>query len=175
MVFANLQRVKNLTGVHVAIIGHTGKEVSRGMRGSNAALGDVDLMVEISGENIRTATVTKANDAPEGPLFSFKSEVHTFGQDEDGDPITVNIVSSEEVSAQVAAKPGEPKLTPQNQKLLFRILHDAGEAGLALEEWNNRAKDAGVTRPASRTEARYALLDKQMVREYGGIWKVNHD
>jgi hypothetical protein len=95
MVFANLQRVKNVTGAHLAIIGHTGKDVSRGMRGSNAALGDVDLMVEISGDVIRTATVTKANDAPEGPLFSFKSEVHEFGTDEDGDPITVNIVSGE--------------------------------------------------------------------------------
>jgi hypothetical protein len=36
MVFANLQRVKNATGVHSAIIGHTGKDVTRGMRGSNA-------------------------------------------------------------------------------------------------------------------------------------------
>ena len=55
-------------------------------------------MVTIGGDEIKTATVTKANDAPEGPLFSFKSEVHDFGTDEDGDPITVNIVSSEEVS-----------------------------------------------------------------------------
>ena len=101
-VFANVQRVKNETDVHVALIGHTGKDVTRGSRGSNAILGDADLMIEISGDAIRTATVTKANDAPEGPLFSFKSEVHNFGHDEDGDPITVNIVSSEEVEARPA-------------------------------------------------------------------------
>jgi hypothetical protein len=47
-----------------------------GARGSNAILGDVDVMVEISGDIIRTATVTKANDMPEGPLFSFKSDIH---------------------------------------------------------------------------------------------------
>jgi hypothetical protein len=29
---------------------------------------------------------------PEGPLFSFKSKIFEFGKDEDGDPITVNIV-----------------------------------------------------------------------------------
>jgi hypothetical protein len=91
-VFASVQRVKNVTGVHVALIAHTGKDVERGMRGSNAALGDVDLMVEIRANgDIRTATATKANDGPEGPLFSFTSEVHEFGHDEDGDPITVNI------------------------------------------------------------------------------------
>jgi hypothetical protein len=98
-VFANVQRVKNNTGVHVALIGHTGKDESRGARGSNALLGDVDVMVSISGDEIKTASVTKANDAPEGPLFSFKSEVHEFGTDEDGDPITVNVVSSEQVDA----------------------------------------------------------------------------
>ena len=85
-VFANVQRVKNNTGVHVALIGHTGKDESRGARGSNALLGDVDVMVTIGGDEIKTATVTKANDAPEGQLFSFKSEVFDFGPDEDGDP-----------------------------------------------------------------------------------------
>jgi RecA-family ATPase len=47
--FANLARIKNATGVHVAIVGHTGKDEGRGMRGSNASYGDVDVMVEISG------------------------------------------------------------------------------------------------------------------------------
>jgi hypothetical protein len=102
-VFANVQRVKNSTGVHVALIGHTGKDESRGARGSNAILGDVDMMVSISGDDIKAVTVTKANDAPEGLLFSFKSEVHHFGTDEDGDPITVNVVSSESVDASQSA------------------------------------------------------------------------
>ncbi|WP_338821433.1 AAA family ATPase [Bradyrhizobium septentrionale] len=101
-VFANVQRVKNEADVHVALVGHTGKDVERGARGSNAILGDADLMVTISGDTIKTATVTKANDAPEGPLFSFKSEMHEFGLDEDGDPITVNVVSTDDVEAQAA-------------------------------------------------------------------------
>src|SRR6266851_7142950 len=106
LVFANVQRVKNATETHVALIGHTGKDEARGMRGSNAALGDVDLMVTISGDLIRTATVTKANDAPEGQLFSFKSDVHHFGIDEDGDPITVNVVSGEDVQSLQSATKG---------------------------------------------------------------------
>jgi hypothetical protein len=103
-VFANVQRVKNTTDVHVALVGHTGKDETRGARGSNALLGDVDVMVTLSGDDIRTATVTKANDASEGPLFSFKSEVHEFEQDEDGDPVTVNVVSSEKQLMQAAPR-----------------------------------------------------------------------
>src|ERR1700716_3390147 len=63
-VFARLQRLKDGVGCHVALIGHTGKDESRGARGSNALLGDVDLLVMISGNTVKTATVTKANDAP---------------------------------------------------------------------------------------------------------------
>lgn len=175
LVFANVQRVKNNTDSHVALIGHTGKDENRGARGSNAILGDVDLMVTITGEEIKTATVTKANDAPEGPLFSFKSEVHSFGvdEDEDGDEITVNIVSGETIS-ETAAKPRDQKLTGQNQRLLFRILHDAGAAGLTRAEWNSLAREAGVTREATLNDVRNALLDKKMVRNSADRWFVEH-
>ncbi|MDB5627836.1 MAG: hypothetical protein JWQ51_176, partial [Tardiphaga sp.] len=121
-VFANLQRIKNTIDLHVAIIGHSGKDQARGARGSNAFLGDVDVMVTISGDEIKTAMVTKANDAPEGPLFSFKSTVHEFGTDEDGDPITVNIVSGDDVSESTLTVSGDPKLTP-NQRVMFRLLY----------------------------------------------------
>jgi hypothetical protein len=177
MVFANIQRIKDAAGKpHVALVGHTGKDESRGARGSNAILGDVDIMVEISASgDIRTATVTKANDAPEGTLFSFKSEIHNFGTDEDGEPITVNVVSSEDVSAQVAAQTTGPKLRP-NQRTVFELLHAAGGAGLTLEDWNAQAKDAGigVHRKADLTDIRNSLLSKGFVREYGGRWKVDH-
>ncbi len=173
MVFANLQRVKNVTGVHVAIIGHTGKDVSRGMRGSNAALGDVDVMVEVAGDIVRTATVTKANDAPEGPLFSFKSDVHEFGTDEDGDPITVNVVSSDACETDSAPKTREPKLST-NQRVMFRLLHDAGSAGMETEEWNEKARDVGITTKQRLYELRMALKDKKLVREYAGRWFVSN-
>lgn len=91
VLFANIARIKQQTGVHVAIVGHTGKDETRGMRGSNASYGDVDAMVEISGDTIKASTVTKANDRPEGRLFSFTSDIVDFGLDEDDDPITVNI------------------------------------------------------------------------------------
>jgi hypothetical protein len=175
-IFANIQRVKNATGVHAALIGHTGKDESRGARGSNALLGDVDVMVtiETNGE-IKTAKVTKANDAPEGPLFSFKGEVREIGRDEDGDPETVNIVSPEEVSSGSTLPSKDPKLKP-NQQTVFAILHAAGAAGLALEDWNAQAKEAGIgiKRKADLTDIRNALQSKGLVRSYGDRWTVVH-
>lgn len=102
--FTNLARFKEETGgPHVALVGHTGKDETRGARGSNAIYGDVDMLVTISGDTTKTATVVKANDMPEGPLFSFRSKVFEFGKDEDGDPITVNIVEPAEGAGTVCA------------------------------------------------------------------------
>jgi hypothetical protein len=173
-VFANLQRIKNEIDAHFAIIGHTGKNVDLGARGSNAILGDVDVMVTISGDLIRTATVTKANDAPEGPLFSFESEIFEFERDEDGDPVTVNIVS-DEIPQQSAQVSNDPKLT-KNQQTLFGMLHAAGAAGLTLEDWNNQARDAGigVKRKADLNDIRAALFGKGLVRNYGDRWHAVH-
>jgi hypothetical protein len=129
-------------------------------------------MVSLSGELVKTATVIKANDMHEGPLLSFKSEVHEFGRDEDGDPITVNVVSPEHISTIDAAKPSEPKLS-QNQRVMYRLLTDAGPTGLTVEEWNDLARENGITTKQRHYEARMALKDKGLVREYAGRWKVN--
>jgi hypothetical protein len=173
-VFVNVQRIKDKIGCHVCLVGHTGKDETRGSRGSNAILGDADVMLTISvSGDTRTVTVIKANDAQEGPLFSFKSEVHEFGRDQDGDPITVNVVSQDEVATQ--AKSGDPKLT-RNQQTLFAMLHDAGATGLTTEAWNAKAREAniGTKRKADLNDIHRALRDKKMVRQYGDKWHVNH-
>ena len=87
--------------------------------------------------------MTKTNDAPEGPLFSFKSETHDFGTDADGDPTTVNVVSAEEVSAEALSKPDQPCLT-ENLEAMLRLLHDAGQGGLSTAKWNARAREIGI-------------------------------
>jgi hypothetical protein len=92
---ANLRRVLDKLPIHIATIGHTGKDESRGERGSNARLADVDVQVQIGGDTLRTATVKKANDQPEGPLTSFRLEPFEFGVDEDGDPFRTFIVIDE--------------------------------------------------------------------------------
>jgi RecA-family ATPase len=45
---ANFRQVIDRTGIHIATVGHTGKDVSKGERGSNAKLADVDLEVQIA-------------------------------------------------------------------------------------------------------------------------------
>jgi hypothetical protein len=173
LVWGNLAEVRLKTGVHSAVIGHMGKDTSKGERGSNSTLGDADVVISISGDDlVKTATVTDANDLAEGDLFSFTGKKYVFGTDEDGDEDAVHIVDSV-----AAAKPAhkDEKLTP-NQKTFFTILHDAGKSGMALEDWNKQARDAGMgtSRKADLFDLRTVLLSKKLVREYNGRFYVNH-
>jgi hypothetical protein len=189
LVFASLQRVKNNADIHVAIVGHTGKDEARGMRGSNAALGDVDVMVTISGDEVRTATVTKANDASEGPLFSFKSEIHSFGTDEDGDPITVNIVGDAVVEQSSGKNRKDRKKLPNAALICQRALHEAIiESGVAappvaqipagrrvvpIKEWRRLAYSRGISGSSeerAREQAFKRSMETLVAVQAVGVW-----
>ncbi len=119
---ANLRRVIERTRgrIHIASVGHTGKEPRRGERGSNATLGDVDLEVTISGDAIRTAEITKANDQALGVLTSYDLEPYELGTDEDGQPYRTFIVGKQ-LFVGVAA--GAPKRgLSSKQKLALEAL-----------------------------------------------------
>lgn len=120
IVSANLRRIQEATGVHIATVGHTGKDESRGARGSNAHLGDVDVMVQFAVEedNVVKVEVTGANDQPEIVLGRFKLEPVDIGHDEDGELISTHIVDPEEHGKHEAEK----RLPPQKQRALD-ILH----------------------------------------------------
>ena len=79
--------------MHIATIGHTGKDETKGERGSNAKLADVDVLVQITGDVVKSATTKKANDQPDGPLTAFQLEPFEFGPDEDGEPFRTFILS----------------------------------------------------------------------------------
>jgi AAA domain len=132
----NLQRIKDLRHVHIALVGHPGKDKTRGARGSNAWLGDVDVMIEIDGTDIRTATVTKTNDMAEGPIGSFRPKVVELGVDEDGDPIEVSI-----------AVPVPVDFTPAVNESSQRDLTPA--AKIALQALIEAVVEVGETPPAS--------------------------
>jgi hypothetical protein len=152
---ANLRNVHARLPAHIALVGHTGKNEDRGARGSNAHLGDVDVMVQISGDTIKVAQVVKGNDQPERTLAEFRLEAFELGRDEDGDPITTAIVSTEHFEPIAGAGPKAKKVNlPPNQKAalhaLFECIADEtsptpvdphvpiGVTGVTLAIWRDR-------------------------------------
>jgi hypothetical protein len=168
LVAANLQQIQDmLPDIHVALIGHTGKDESRGERGSNAHLGDVDMMVQISvAEGVRTATITKINDGVEGVLTRFQMTPVTLRHDEDGDPITTAIVSDE---VPKAGRVGLKKTEQRAMELLEAALSEDGEPApttakypkgvmvVPVERWRDHCFKGGLSPGGTKESAKRAF------------------
>jgi hypothetical protein len=139
---ANLRTAQDEVDAHFALIGHTGKDATKGARGSNVDLADVDLQVQISTHgDLRTATVTKANNRAIGPLFSFRGILHSFGVEEDGDPIEVYIVDPETEALDTSPKAGG---RPANERRGWVIQKFLDALTLEAELVKNEGKAVGT-------------------------------
>lgn len=77
------------TGACVLVVHHTGKDKSKGARGSSALQGAIDTEIRIDGGQILT---TKQRDVDVAPPIGFRLQPVVLGVDEDGDEITSCVV-----------------------------------------------------------------------------------
>jgi hypothetical protein len=189
---ANLRRVLDQAPhIHIATIGHTGKDESRGERGSNAKLADVDLQVQLTGDTTRSAITKKANDQPEGLITSFRLEPYEFSVDEDGDQFRTFIVSGDDAPNAVA----QVDRLSNWQQLALEALAEAvlsygvdppgstrfptGIKVVTFDQWRNELYRRDVidqTNPSARgrfKELRDALAVKRVIGMLDGlVWLV---
>ncbi|QDM32175.1 AAA family ATPase [Tardiphaga sp. vice352] len=188
-VAANLKRVHEHCALHIAGIGHSGKDESRGERGSNARQGDVDLQVQITGSAIKTATVIKANDQPDGALTSFGMDTIALGTDEDGDPVTTGILSARAFAGPQSTKPISPRLVLALDALSRAIeahgtvapaVAGMGNKAVAVDHWREELFRAGVLdKAAANPRADFKRIKDPLtvanrIEEQDGlVWLVN--
>jgi hypothetical protein len=110
----NCQTISEKTGACVLLLHHTGKDASRGMRGSSNLPASADTEIELERpsetDNVRIAKLGKQRDAPDYcDLFHYELVAVTLGQDEDGDPITSTVVREIEPPSKVKMTNEVPK------------------------------------------------------------------
>lgn len=159
---ANLDQLKKDTGVHVMLVGHSGKGhttgKANGLRGASAfrAASDTEIELSIDEDNgVRTATTTKQRDMETGREFNFILEPRQMGVDDDGDAITtctIRTATKDEVAEKKRGKVSGP-----NQKLLK-------EAYLQLRGENvGGPNPAGAGWPEPRT---FWVIDEATLRDH---------
>jgi hypothetical protein len=186
----NCDMMRELTGAHVMIIHHTGKDEERGARGSSALRAAVDTEILVSSSRSITSQKQRDMVAPE-PLH-FKLRSVRLGNDEDGEPVTSAVVEQADKPLPIR-KP----LTGKNQvamSALTEALLDYGRTGMggeypascpvvAVEHWRDACDTYGLTSGVSEAAGRVAfkrakdkLIDLNEVREFNGhVWKVRDD
>ena len=135
---ASIDAIRAVTGAHVCVVHHCGKDEARGARGHSSLRAAVDTEIEVSraeGETISTVRVTKQRDLPMGEAMPFSLVSVTLGTDRRGKPVTSCVVRHE--GEEMAAKPGragrKAKASPVD---MLRHLPAA-----TVKEWRERVRE----------------------------------
>jgi hypothetical protein len=169
-VITAVDRIQRATGAHCSLIHHVPVDRTDRMRGHGSVLGAVDLTVRITRDDKAvTVEADKANDLVERPRFAFRFESVEVASD--GEAVTTAPVL---VPCDLSEVKASKVTLTKNQQTMFSVLHDAGLRGLTTEEWNERARAAGLGhgRKADLYDFREALEAKQLVRQYDGRWRT---
>jgi hypothetical protein len=180
---ANLTRIHEMLDVHIATIGHTGKNPNAGERGSNARLGHVDLAVQISGDKVRTATVVKANDQAERPIASFEMEEVTvlrkWDDGTDREPYTTAILAAHTPATEARPAASQRNTGKQAQVLeaLKRAIAERGQDGAVhVDYWKEElTRDGLLKRNAKNPWQPFKRLKDAVanhINETGGLIRI---
>lgn len=164
-----MTRIANALSTQVCVVHHSGKDKTKGARGSSVINGNFDTLLALDEGNCEgqlvLSTDKQKNDA--------KSAVHIMlervacGVDDD-DELVYSLVVSDDSGGIVEAgndnQPGGSSLSPVGAKVLA-VLREAGADGLDALDWRKRAQAAGVgpDRPATAHDWIKKLVGRGLV------------
>jgi AAA domain len=187
-IVAATSRLQSETKAHVLWVHHMPQDGAERLRGHGALLGAMDTTVHVEkvSDDLRTASVVKANDSEEGERVAFSLESVTIGPE-----TTAPVVIAEDAAKARPAKDGR-KLSPRD-KLALNALTEAtlahgvpGPADLpagiktvTIEQWRAKMFEVSViTREHSNPTVAFGricerLSAKSLVGIRGNlIWAV---
>ena len=108
--------LRELTGAHVHLVHHSGKDTGKGARGHSSLLGalDTEIHVEELDDGVRLATITKQKDGEEGLTAAYTLARVELGADLDGEIVSSCIVEP----CEAPEKNASAKLTAEQRRVL---------------------------------------------------------
>jgi archaellum biogenesis ATPase FlaH len=148
---ANMDAIREITQAHILVVHHTGKDATRGARGSNALLGAIDTEIAITVDEMgsRKAVVIKQRDHANGQEYPFELKPIELGIDEDGDPVSTCVV------AVAGAAPRDNGKGLEKQKGYPSAISRVAMFAAMQEAWNI-GNPLSFGRGAAITQERYA-------------------
>jgi hypothetical protein len=184
------ERIQRETGAHVLIVHHSGKDSSRGARGSNNIQGATETLVKLEKyeSGLVEATVEKVKDGGNVDPFKYTLAQSILGEDANGDDITSCVIVASDASPGIERK--GPRLT-DSDKIALDALREAvldyGEPSpgvsqipssihrvVKIESWRAIAYDKGVSEvdtPEARKKAFQRIRERLQARAKIGVWR----
>lgn len=170
LVLGEAKRISESTRGVVLLVGHTGKDEERGLRGSYAQRANVDFTLEVKRQPgaRRVALKTgKEKDNSDDQAIAFDVQIWDVGTDEDGDPVSSCVAIPMEG---VEYRP-TPKATPAQARALDTLreaMRLKGADKVSRDEWGEvyLSKHPGTTAESKRvsfSKDRKALVEAGLV------------
>lgn len=153
LILAGMKRLQEITGGLVVVVHHTGKDVSKGLRGHSSLFAALDGVIEVErSATSRCWSAAKVKDGEDGKQVPFKLHVIDLGTDSDGDPI-VSCAVGPDTGAIFKVK--EP--TGTNQRAALKAIQRALSASTTIGQAGAPQTSPCVTLDAAIAEAALAL------------------
>jgi len=185
----NCRRIREATGAHVMVIHHSGKDTSKGARGSGSLRAASDTEIELTRDaHVIMATQRKQRDMPIGEPFAYTLKLVSIGEDEDGEAVTSAVIVPTEAPVK-----GAPRLTGQASIAMQALdealaSHGVVKTGedfpsnrpcISLDHWREACNRLCLSKGEAESSKRAAfhkicktLQEKKVVREINGFaWR----
>ncbi|SDK62262.1 AAA family ATPase [Paracoccus chinensis] len=190
----SIDHLRAETGAHVMVIHHSGKDASKGARGSGSLRAAADTEIELTrSDDTIMAEQRKQRDMPCDGVFAYTLKSVFLGLDDEGDRVTSAVVTP----AEAVTRKNKVRLTGTD-KIGMQALSDAlahhGEVRqgdmfprsrqcVSLDRWrefcDRHSLSSGEGDSSKRTafhKLKNRLQDKEIVRIVDGfVWKVEPD
>lgn len=184
----NVDLIRAQTGAHVMIIHHSGKDTSKGARGSGSLRGAIDTEIELTRSgSVVMAKTKKQRDMPSGKVFAYTLRSVFIGNDEDGDAVTSAVVEVTDPVKKVTKLTGQALIAMQafGDALADHGVSKTGEAFptnrkcVSLDHWREHCDRHSLTDGDDPSAKRQAfgrawksLQEKEIVRILDGFaWR----
>lgn len=171
----NAERVQRETGAHVLFVHHSGKDRDRGMRGSNAFLGAVDVAIEVAKDDTGfcEAKVPAIKDGGEIGPFTYTLRQSAVGKDEEGDDI-VSCVIDPAGARQGGERGTSRRLTDADRHALLelrQLFEDRGTGGdmpqsVPVDTWRDRCYSGGTGSHEAKKKAFQRSRDRLQAAQF---------
>ena len=160
-VVARLNRVIQKTGAAILVVHHPGKDLEKGMRGSNSLFAACDCVLKAyERDGSRRVEIEKSKDDLQGPCFTYNLQPVALGRDDDGEEVTSCVVEKQLPGKHEEFKRERPpEATPQGKALneLEHLIIDRkgqvlnnheripdGAEVVKLEDWAEACRKKGL-------------------------------
>lgn len=188
----SVDHLREATGAHVMVIHHSGKDATKGARGSGSLRAAADTEIELTrNDGIVMAETRKQRDMLCSGVFAYSLKSVFLGVDDDGDNVTSATVQPAQPVSRKVKLTGTDKVALQalddcirdHGKQLTGENYPRNRRCVSLERWreycDRHSLSSGEGESSRRTafhKVKARLQEKEVIRVIDGwLWRVAYD